>query len=161
MRTALRRLGQTLPAAAAMLVLVACGSTTPTAATASMAPTTVQPLASSSVPSSITVQGTVLDSENRPLSNIEVECMGDVQCAPFGTQVSEQDGPDHGVKTNADGAYLIVATQAGSSGNFQMGASGLGYEVQFRTVAFPASACSSDQAGCHVSVNFTLTPRAQ
>jgi hypothetical protein len=159
MRTVLRRLGQTLPAAAAMLTFVACGSTTPTAATA--AATTVQPLASSSAPSSITVQGTVVDSANRPLSNIEVECMGDVQCAPFGTQVSEQDGPDHGVKTNADGAYLIVATHAGSGGTFLMGASGLGYEVQFRNVAFPASACSSDQAGCAVSVNFALTPRAQ
>jgi hypothetical protein len=160
MSTALRRLGQTLPATMTALLLGACGgsTTSPTAAPAVAAAKTVA-AAAETIPSSITIKGTVVDSSNRPLANVEVECMGDVQCAAFGSQVSQQDGPDNGVRTNADGAYLIVATARSSGARFLMGASGAGYEVTIREVSFPASFCASDQAGCTVALDFTLAPR--
>jgi hypothetical protein len=162
MSKVLRRLGQTLPATMTALLLGACGSssttTSPTAAQAVSAAKTVA--AAEEIPSSITVQGTVVDSSNRPLANVEVECMGDVQCAAFGNQVSQQDGPDNGVRTNAAGAYLIVATARSSGARFLMGASGQSYEVSIHEMAFPATFCASGQAGCTIALDFTLTPRA-
>jgi len=161
MSTILRRLGQTLPATMTALLLGACGGSSATSPTAAPAVSAAKTVATAEeIPSSITVQGTVVDSSNRPVANVEVECMGDVQCAAFGNQVSQQDGPDNGVRTNAAGAYRIIATARSSGVRFLMGASGLGYEVSIHETAFPASFCTSDQAGCSVALDFTLTPRA-
>jgi hypothetical protein len=157
MRTVLGRLGQTLPAAMTALMLGACSNTaSPTASTATVATAAAEQQPTSS----ITLQGTVVDASGRPMANAEVECMGDVQCVPSSAQVIEQDGPDLGVKTNAAGAYVMVARRSGSSDRFLMNASARGYELMIREVAFRDPTCSSDRADCTVTVNFTLAPQA-
>lgn len=159
MSRVLGRLGLAAPAAMAALIVGACGSTS--SPTAAVPAATVSAAATEGAASSVIVEGMVVDSESRPLADVEVECMGDVVCTRSSAQLIEQDGADFGVKTNAAGAYRMVARQSGGTGRFLMNAAARGYEVTTREVAFPASACSSDRAGCTVAVNFTLTPQAQ
>jgi hypothetical protein len=158
MSTVLGRLGRTLPAAVAAVVLGACSNaaspTATTPATVATANAEQQPTAS------IIVQGTVVDSSNRPLAGAEVECMGSVQCVAFGAQVIQEDGPDDGVKTNAAGGYVMVVRRTGASDRFLMNATAKGYELMIREVAFADPTCSSDRAGCSVTMNFTLAPQA-
>jgi hypothetical protein len=155
------RLGRTIPLAVTALLLGACGNgASPTAATGPVMPGAVA-AAGEQQTASMTVQGRVVDSSSRPLTFAQVECMGDVQCVPFGAQVIAQDGPDDGVKTNAAGAYLMVVRRTGASNRFLMSATAKGYELRFREVAFAAPTCSSDRAGCTVTVDFTLAPQAQ
>ena len=157
MNTVLGRFSRWLPAATALFVLGACSSNTasPTATGVSAASV----VAEQQPTSSITVQGTVTDASNRPIAGAEVECMGGVQCVPFGAQVIQEDGPDDGVKTNAAGAYTLVVKRAGGSAEFLMNAFAKGYEPSVHPVAFPDPACSSDRAGCTVTLSFTLTSR--
>lgn len=153
------RLGWTLPAALTALALAACSNTAaPTAATV---PTAATATAEQAPASSILLQGTVVDSSNRPMANAEVECMGGVECVPFGAQVIAQDGPDLGIKTNAAGAYVMVAKRTGASDRFLMNATAKGYELMIREVAFSDPTCTSDRSDCTVTVNFTLAPQAQ
>lgn len=162
MSAVLGRLGRTLPAAVAALTLGACSnSVSPTAAPPPVAPGAVATAAGEEQAASITVQGRVVDSSSRPLTFAQVECMGDVQCVPFGSQVIAQDGPDDGVKTNASGAYLMVVRRTGASNRFLMSATAKGYELRFHEVAFADPTCSSDRAGCTVTVDFALPPQAQ
>jgi hypothetical protein len=157
MSLALRRVGPFLPAALGALALGACSGkvASPTAVTPQLTA-----IAEQQPTYSITVQGQVVDSANQPVANAEVECMGDVQCGPFGAQVTQEDGPDDGVKTNAAGAYLIVVKRFGGGGPFSMSASARGFEPTVQQSAFPDPTCSSDRAGCAVTLNFTLVPRA-
>ncbi len=162
MRTVLRPLGRTLPAMSAVLILAACGSTpSPTAVDGAVrgGGTAVQPPATVAT---MTIRGVVVDSSNRPLANAGVECMGDVRCRAAGSQVSAEDGPDDGLKTDSSGSYQLVVT--GGSGSVQRGflmnAHARSYEVAWREVRFPDPGCTSDQAGCTVSINFTLDPMA-
>ena len=158
MSTVLGRFGRTLPAAVTAIVLGACSnSASPTVATGSVATAAAEQQPALS----ITVQGTVVDSSNRPLTFAQVECMGDVQCVPSGAQVIAQDGPDDGVKTNAAGAYVMVVRRTGASDRFMMSASARGYELMIREAAFADPTCSSDRADCSLTVNFTLAPQAQ
>jgi hypothetical protein len=158
MSTVLGRLGRTLPAAVTALILGACSnSTSPTAATGPVATAAAEQQPASS----ITVQGMVADSSNRPLTFAQVECTGDVQCLPPGAQVSAQDGPDDGVKTNAAGAYVIVVRRTGASNRFLMSATARGYEPSIREVAMADPTCRSDRADCAVTLDFTLAPQAQ
>ncbi len=162
MRAVLGRLGLTAPVAMAAVILGACGSTSsPTAAVVPAATATTEGEATGDVTSSVTVEGTVVDDSNRPMANVEVECMGDVVCTRIGAQVIEQDGPDVGLKTNAAGAYRMVVAQRGGTPRFLMNAAARGYEVTTREVAFPDSACSSDRADCTLTVNFTLKSQEQ
>jgi hypothetical protein len=153
-----RRLGWTLPAALTALALGACGSNTasPTNATGTVATA----VAEQAPASSITVQGTVVDSSGRPMA-AQVECMGDVQCVATGSQVIQQDGPDDGVKTNAAGGYAMVVRRTGASDRFLMNATARGYELMIREVAFADPTCTSDRSDCTLTVNFTLAPQAQ
>ncbi len=164
MRRTLRRLSLTLPAGAAALLLAACSSSTPmpsaadppaasTTSVASTAGSTQQPTASA------LLRGLVVDSANRPVANANVECASNAQCRRF-ADVSVQDGPDDGVKTNAEGRYeMIVSPQA--DGAFLLDASAFGFGIVWRTVALPSPACSWDQARCALTVNFTLSPAAE
>lgn len=157
MSTFLGRVGRMVPAAVAALVLGACSnSASPTAATGAVATA----VAEQQPESSIIVQGTVVDPSNRPMTFAQVECMGDVQCRPFGAQTIQQDGPDDGVKTNAAGAYLMVVKRTGASDRFMISASARGYELMIREVGFADPTCSSDRADCTLTVNFTLAPQA-
>ncbi len=167
MRTTLLRLGPALPAGAAMLILVACGSTsTPTApaeAVPAMKAAAPAAAATAAVTASVTVRGSVVDSSNRPLPNIIIECLGDVACTRPEYQPSAQ-GHEHRVETtDAKGSYELVATsQSGSTASaFSMNANGPTYLVAWRQVEWPDPACTSDQARCTVTVNFTLTPSTE
>lgn len=54
--------------------------------------------------------------------------------------------------------YEIIATSRTGASRFLMNANGQGYEVAWREVAWPRAACSSEQPGCTVTVDFTLRP---
>ena len=154
MRTLLRGLGRTLPAGSAMLMLAACGSTpAPTAANVAAATTAT---GTQVVSSSVVVRGLVVDPANRPLANANVECMSNAQCTSPG-DVSAQDGPDHGVTTNANGFYQLIVTPSGGV-RFLVDASARGYGIQWQDVRLPDPACTWDQPKCAITVNFTLTP---
>ncbi len=164
MRSVLPRLGRVLAAGSAVLILAACDSTStpmaPTEATASAKSATA---AAAANPVSATVRGSVMDSTNRLLANVNIECLGDVNCALPDYQVSA-DGHQHRVgKTDANGAFEIVATglPGSSSSGFMMNANGQGYEVQWQQVTWPGPACSSDQPRCIVAVNFRLNPMSE
>jgi protocatechuate 3,4-dioxygenase beta subunit len=164
MRAMLRRLVRTLPAGSAMLILAACGSTsTPTSPAEAVAATKAAetPTAGAAGPAtSMTVRGTVVDSSNRLLANATIECLGDVVCAGPYRQVSAEGHGHQVTKTGADGSYEIVATSPSGSatGWLLMNANGRGYQVEWRQVEWPDPACTSDQARCAVTVNFSLTP---
>jgi hypothetical protein len=151
------RLGWTLPAAVTALALAACSSNTasPTGATAAAATAAAEQLPAASM----IVQGTVVDAAGRPMA-AQVECMGDVQCVAFGSQVIQQDGPDDGVKTNAAGGYVMVVRRTGTSDRFLMNATAKSYEMMIRDVAFADPSCTADRSDCVVNVNFTLAPQA-
>ena len=163
MRAMLRRLGRTVPAGSAMLILAACGGTsTPTAPAEAVAATKATVTATDAAAAPVTsakVRGTVVDSSDRRLANATVECLGDVVCAgPYGDVSAEGHG--HQVTTtDADGSYEIVATSrsGGARGPFLMNANGRGYQVEWRQVEWPDPACTSDQARCAIIVDFTLT----
>jgi hypothetical protein len=152
MSAVLGRLGRVAPAAAAVLLVAACSGGPSASPTASSVPAP-SAIAEAQPTASILVEGVVTDSAHRPVANAEVECNGGVTCAPAHAQVIEQDGPDDGVKTNAEGRYTMVARGGGA---FLMNASKRGYDATIREVAFPDASCSSDRAGCSVTVNFAL-----
>jgi hypothetical protein len=142
-----------------MLMLAACdGTSTPTApAEAAAAPKTVAE-AAATTPVSVAVRGSVVDSSNRPLANITIECPGDIQCKGFYSDLIAE-GHDHQVgRTDANGLYALVATGRweGPGSGFLMNANGRGYEVQWRRIEWPDPACSSDQPGCAITVSFSL-----
>jgi len=164
MRAMLRRLGRAVPAGSAILILAACGGTsTPTAPAEAVRGTkaAATPTEAASAPAtSITVRGVVVDSSNRPLANVTVECPGaEVRCAGAYGDVSAE-GHEHQVtKTDTNGSFEIVATSrsGGAAGSFLMNANGRGYQVEWRQVRWPDPACTSDQARCSATVNFSLT----
>jgi hypothetical protein len=160
-RTILRRLAWTLPFASAALVLAACGGGTsvPTAPADPVvsAKAAVTADAAAAVPVSMTVRGSVVDSSNRPLRGINIECLGDAHCEPPHYEPSA-DGHQHRVdKTDANGSYELVATSqsGGAAGAFSMNANGQGYQVEWRQVSWPEPACTADR--CAATVNFRLT----
>jgi hypothetical protein len=125
-----------------------------------MKPTAAATDAAAAPPTSITVRGTVVDSSNRRLANATVECPGDdVSCAGPYSQVTAEGHGHQVTTTGADGSYEIVATSrsGGARGPFLINANGRGYQVEWRQVEWPDPACTSDQARCAITVDFTLT----
>ena len=161
MSSVLPRLGRVLAAGSAVLILAACDSTsTPMAPTEATASAKSATSGAAAAPVSATVRGSVVDSTNRVLANVNIECLGDVHCTLPDYQVSA-DGHEHRAgKTDANGAFEIVATSlpGTSSTGFLMNANGQGYEVQWQQVTWPGPACSSDQPRCNLTVNFRLNP---
>ncbi len=163
MRTVLSRLGLVLAAGSAVLTMAACGGSTmlttnsddDTVATAKSA---TQNAAAN--PVSATVRGLVVDASNRPLSSVNIECLGNVHCTQPDYQVSAQGHQHRITQTDASGAFQIVANSlpGTSSTSFMMNANGQGYNVAWQQVTWPGPACSSDQSRCTVTVNFALTP---
>jgi hypothetical protein len=137
-----------------MLILAACGG-------GSSTPTAPEP-AAATVPVSVTVRGSVVDSSNRQVANATIECLGDVQCSLPGSEVSAEGHEHHAGTTDANGAYEIVATgrSAGAGSGFMMNANGRGYQVEWHQVSWPLPACTADEARCTVTVNFRLAPVA-
>ena len=159
MRKALRRLAPTLPAAVAGLLLAACSSTSaPTAADTAAATAAVTAAAIAPSSSSVVVRGLVSDAANRPLAGANVECASNAQCRRF-ADVSAQDGPDDGVKTDANGRYEMIVSPS-TDGSFLLNASAFGFDIVWRSVEPPDPACSWDQARCAITVDFTLSPAA-
>lgn len=159
MRTVvLRRLTRVLPVGSAMLMLVACDSASTPTAPAGAVVATRETAAVAAAPVSVTVRGFVVDSSDRRLANINIECLGNATCAPANAQPSAE-GHDHRVgTTNADGSYEVVATSRGDAGSgFMMNANGRGYNVEWHQVAWPDAACTSDQSRCALTVNFRLS----
>lgn len=155
MRMVLRGIGRALPAGSVMLLLAACGST-PAPTTAGAVAVTAERADGDTLPmSSAIVRGLVVDSANRPVAGANVECSSDAQCKLF-TDVSAQDGIDQGVKTNANGTYVMIVSHAGTSG-FLLNASARGFALVWQDVRMPGPSCSWDQPGCSLTVNFTLT----
>jgi hypothetical protein len=164
MRGMLRRLGRTMPAGSAILILASCGGpsapTAPAEVVAATKSAATATGAAADTSTSITVRGTVVDSSNRRLADATIECPGDVVCAgPYG-QVSAEGHGHQVMRTRADGSYELVATSrsGGATGGFLMNANGRGYQVAWRQVEWPDPACTSDQARCAVTVDFSLTP---
>lgn len=153
MRTVFQALGRALPVGPAMLMLAACGSTTAPTAPAAVTATVAKEAAPSA---SAIVRGQVVDLANRPVANANVECTSDAQCTLAG-DVAAQDGPDQGVKTNANGFYQMRVSRSGGVA-FILNASARGFGVVWREVQLPDPTCTWDQPGCAVTVNFTLTP---
>jgi hypothetical protein len=142
-----------------MLMLVACdNASAPTAPAEAVVSTRATAAVVAAAPVSVTVRGFVVDSSDRRLANINIECLGNVTCAGPHSQPSAE-GHDHRVgATNADGSYEVVATSRGDAGSgFMMNANRQGYQVEWRQVAWPDPACTSDQARCALTVNFKLT----
>jgi hypothetical protein len=154
MRTVFQALGRALPAGSAMLVLAACGSSSVPTAPAAAVTTAVAKEAAPTA--SATVRGQVVDLANRPLANANVECSSNAQCTLAG-EVIAQDGPDQGVKTNANGFYQMRVSRSGG-GAFLLNASARGFGIVWHEVQLPDPTCTWDQPGCAVTVNFTLTP---
>ena len=162
MRTTLRRLGGALTVGSAILMLAACSSDTsvPTAA-AQEAAIKAAEAAAAATPVSVTIRGSVVDLSNRHMANAAIECLGDVQCAGPNSDVIGE-GHDHRITTtDANGLFHIVATSRSGASGFLMNANARGYEVAWKDVAWPSSACSSDQPRCTVTVNFKLNPLAE
>ena len=163
MHTFFRQLGRALPAGSVMLMMAACSDSTtaPTTADAMSAKTAATTTATAAQEAaSVLVSGTVVDSSNRPLAGAVVECMAELNCKGFG-DVSEQDGGDFNVATNANGVYrIIVERSAGSTGDsFTLHASARAHQTAFESARIPDPACTPDQARCAVTVNFKLTPQ--
>jgi hypothetical protein len=157
------RFGQASLVGSAMLILAACGGgSTPTAA-GPVAETKTTTFTAAEPTSSVLVSGVVVDSSNRPVAGAEVECVGgNVSCTGSRTDVSAEDGPDFGVKTHADGSYqLVVVASGGSEGGFLLNASAGGYQVEWQRLSVPDAACTSDQARCAITQNFTLTEQPE
>ncbi len=158
MRKALRPLLPTLAVAGAALLLAACSSTSaPTAADPPAATARTVAAAASVPPSpSALIRGLVVDAANRPVPSANVECASNAQCRRY-AEVSAQDGPDDGVKTDASGRYVMVVSPS-TNGSFLLGASAFGYGIVWRSAPLPDPACSWDQARCALTVNFALNP---
>ncbi len=153
MRMVFRALGRTLPVGSAMLMLAACGTTpAPTTAEAVTATKTTEQVASASG----IVRGIVVDPANRPVANANIECASNAQCTLF-SDVSAQDGADQGVRTNANGYYQLKVSRSGE-GAFLLNATARGYGIEWREVQLPDPACTWDQPGCAITLNFTLNP---
>jgi hypothetical protein len=162
MRTNLPRLGRVFAAAAATVTIAACGGssvlTTWSDESAELKSATRD--AAAAEPASATIRGSVVDSSNRALANVNIECLGDVRCAEPGAQVVAE-GHEHQVgQTDANGRFEIVASSlpGTSSTGFMMNANRRGYEVTWKQVAWPGPACSSDQARCTITVDFKVNP---
>ena len=163
MRTFLSRLGPVLAVGSAVLVAACGGSTTLTTHSDDDAPVAMKSatLNLAADPVSATIRGTVVDSANRPLANMTIECLGDVLCTRPQYEVSAED---HRIThTDAKGAFEIIANSlpGTSSASFMMNANGPGYDEDWRRVAWPGPACSSSDSRCTVTVNFTLDPAPQ
>ncbi len=163
MRTVLPRLGGALAAGSAALMLVACGgSSMLTTASDGDTPAAMKTTAqnAATVPVSATVRGSVVDSANQPLANMNIECLGNVHCTLPDYQVSSQGHQHRIAQTDAKGAYEIVASSLPGtpSTSFMMNANGQGYNVTWQQVTWPGPACSSDQSRCTVTVNFKVSP---
>jgi hypothetical protein len=157
MRTVFRGIGLVLPAASAMLILAACGSTTSGPTAASGAGTTSATAATEQSP--VIVSGYVTDSAGRPLANANLECMGSVQCRALSDVTAQQQDNDHTVITNADGFYMLMATDgsADGDGQFLLNANARGYDVGVKSVRFADRVCTQGPGGCGISgVNFRL-----
>lgn len=155
-----------LAAGSAALMLVGCGgSSMLTTASDGDTPATMKSTATSSaaIPVSATIRGSVVDSANQPLADMNIECLGNVHCTLPDYQVSSQGHQHRIAQTDAKGAYEIVASSlpGTSSTSFMVNANGQGYNVAWQQVTWPRPACSSDQPRCTVTVNFTLTATAQ
>ena len=150
----LRRFSGALPVGSAMLLLAACGSSsTPTSATSAVQ-TSAAAVATSGADPSVLVSGVVVDSAGRPVAHANVECMGTgVTCVRPLTQIIEQDGPDDGVFTRADGSYAMVVT-APTADPVALNAHAPKYELQMQQARFPEAGCTADR--CSVTVNFRL-----
>jgi hypothetical protein len=162
MGTVLRRLGQTLSVGSAILILAACGGTaTPTSAGA-VATRSTATAAEAEPTSSVLLSGVVVDSSNRPVAQANVECLGaNVACMGPETDVSAQDGPDQGVKTSADGSYRIVVVAKGiTPSGILLNANARGFQIEWRQISFDAG-CTSDQARCAMTLDFTLTAQPE
>jgi hypothetical protein len=162
MDTVVWRVGQALSVGSMALMLAACGgSSMPTAADPAAAAKTTT-VAEAAPTASMLVSGVVVDSSGHPVAGADIECMGtNLSCADPKLEVIAQDGPDQSVKTRADGTYQVRMVVSGSAaGPFLMSAHAAGYEVDWRQVSFPDPACGSDQPGCAVTANFTLTPQS-
>jgi hypothetical protein len=144
-----------------MLILAACGGgSTPTAA-GPVAEAKTTTVAEAAPTASALVSGVVVDSSNHPVAGAEVECVGgNVSCTGSRTDVGAEDGPDFGVKTHADASYQLVASGS-PEGDFLVNASGRGYQVEWRQLSLPDAACTSDQARCAITANFTLTAQPE
>jgi hypothetical protein len=161
MRTVISRLGPVLTLGSAVL-MAACGGSTMLAtnpdddAPAAMKSATQSAAAN---PVSATIRGSVVDSSNRPLSSVNIECLGNVHCTQPDYQVSAQGHQHRITQTDASGAFEIVANSlpGTSSTSFMMNANGQGYNVAWQQVNWPGPACSSDQPRCTVTVNFRLS----
>jgi hypothetical protein len=105
----------------------------------------------------------VVDSSNRPVARANVECMGsNVVCMGPRSEVSAEDGPDHGVKTRGDGSYELVVVASGSTaGGILLNANAKGFQIEWRQVTIPDAACTFGQARCAITLNFTLTPQPE
>ncbi len=162
MRTVLFRLGPALALGSAVSAMAACGgssmlTTNPDSdAPAAMKSTTQSDAAA---PVSATIRGSVVDSSNRPLSNINIECLGNVHCTQVDYQPSAQGHQHRITQTDASGGFAVRASSLPGTAatSFMMNANGQGYNVAWQQVNWPGPACSSDQSRCTVGVNFTLT----
>jgi len=150
----LLRFGGALPVGSAMLLLAACGSSSTPTAASSAVQTSAAAVATSGADPSVLVSGVVTDSAGRPVAHANVECMGtNVTCVAPRTQLIEQDGPDDGVFTRADGSYAMVLS-APTADPVALNAHALKYELQMQQLRFPDAGCTADR--CSVSLNFTL-----
>jgi hypothetical protein len=155
MSKVLRRLWPVVPILMAAMMVAACSSTP--SPTATDAPSTTTAVAAAGLPASasVLIRGAVFDSSNRPVANANVECASNAQCRRFG-DVSTQDGPDDGVRTDANGRYALIVTPTGG-GQFLLNASARGYGIVWHELELPDPACSWAQARCALTQNFTLT----
>jgi len=161
MRTVLSRLGPVLAVGSAVLT-AACGGSSTLTTHSDDAPVAMKTSTqdSATVPVSATIRGTVVDPANRPLANMTIECLGDVHCTEPQYAVTAED---HRIThTDAKGAFEIVAASlpGTSSASFMMNANGLGYDEDWRQVAWPGPGCSSSDSRCTITINFKLNPTA-
>jgi hypothetical protein len=162
MRTVLSRLGAVLAAGSTVLTMAACGGSTmlatrPDDDAPAMAKSATQNDAAA--PVSATIRGSVVDASNRPLANVNIECLGNVQCGQLDAQPSAQGHQHRITQTDASGAFAVVASSVPGTAatSFLMNANGQGYQVEWQQVSWPGPACSANQSRCTVTVNFRLT----
>ena len=61
-------------------------------------------------PVSATIRGSVVDSSNRPLSSVNIECLGNVQCTQAEYQPSAQGHQHRITQTDAHGEHTLPET---------------------------------------------------
>jgi hypothetical protein len=158
MRTLLGRTRFVLAVGPAVLLLAACSDTSsPTSSEAVVARVTATSASAAEQGStSMTIRGIVVDSDNRRLAGITIECLGDVTCrSGDGDLIAE--GHDHRIETtDADGTFEIFADGAPqATGSFLVNANGRGYHVRWLQVQWPSPTCTADR--CATDLHFELT----